>query len=62
MTGLGAYCYIVWGIWLRHCLNERQDEYEFVWPRIYRLPEVIRVKPQHNGNGYVGHGSAKKHQ
>jgi hypothetical protein len=35
MTGLGAYCYIVWGIWLRHCLNGRQDEYQLVWPHLF---------------------------
>jgi dihydroceramidase len=35
MTGTGAYFYIVWGIWLRHCLNGRQDEYELHWPSFY---------------------------
>lgn len=44
MTGLGAYYYIIWGIWLRHCLNERQGEYEFVWPRLYCLPDVVRIE------------------
>jgi dihydroceramidase len=24
MTGTGAYFYIQWGIWLRHCLNGKQ--------------------------------------
>ena len=55
MTGIGAYCYIVWGIWLRHCLNGRQDEYELYWPSFLTIPEVYRVstKPlqvQHNGD------------
>ncbi|KZZ97276.1 Ceramidase [Ascosphaera apis ARSEF 7405] len=45
MTGIGAYMYIVWGIWLRHCLNGRQDEYEFIWPNIFTLPYIIRRKP-----------------
>jgi dihydroceramidase len=40
MTGLGAYFYIVWGIWLRHCLNYRQDEYELQWPNMWTVPEV----------------------
>lgn len=40
MTGLGAYFYIVWGIWLRHCLNYRQDEYELQWPNVWTVPEV----------------------
>jgi Ceramidase len=62
MTGLGAYCYIVWGIWLRHCLNERQDDYELVWTRLYQLPEVVQVRPVHYGNGSMQNGSAKKAQ
>ncbi|KAF2747206.1 alkaline ceramidase-like protein [Sporormia fimetaria CBS 119925] len=42
MTGLGAYHYLVWGTWLRHCTNGRQDEYELVWPRWNSLPAVVR--------------------
>ena len=65
MTGTGAYCYITWAIWLRHCLNGRQDEYDLKWPRLWYLPEVIRVQPL-NGvtkhqNGVVSNGHAKKH-
>ena len=41
MTGIGAYFYITWGIWLRHCLNGRQEEYTLVWPRIFSLPEIV---------------------
>ncbi|KJY02154.1 alkaline dihydroceramidase like protein [Zymoseptoria brevis] len=45
MTGMGAYCYIVWGIWLRHCLNGRQDEYELVWPGLFTsLPAIERKR------------------
>jgi dihydroceramidase len=45
MTGTGAYFYIVWCIWLRHCLKERQDEYELRWPSIFSsLPEVVSVE------------------
>lgn len=44
MTGTGAYFYITWGIWLRHCLNGRQDEYDLSWPRFWSLPEVVRTK------------------
>ncbi|KAJ6089749.1 hypothetical protein N7467_004965 [Penicillium canescens] len=43
MTGLGAYLYIIWGIWLRHCLNNRQDEYHLRWARFWHIPEVIRT-------------------
>ena len=46
MTGTGAYFYITWGIWLRHCLNGRQDEFELVWPNVFTLPAVQRVKPE----------------
>ena len=42
MTGVGAYLCLVWGIWLRHCLNERQDEFELNWPKWYYLPEIVR--------------------
>lgn len=42
MTGLGAYCYIAWGIMLRHMLNGEQEEYVMVWPAFWRLPEIVR--------------------
>ena len=42
LTGIGAYFYITWGVWLRHCLNGRQQEYILIWPRIVSLPEVVR--------------------
>ncbi|KAF2094544.1 alkaline phytoceramidase [Rhizodiscina lignyota] len=43
MTGIGAYFYITWGIWLRHCLNGEQDEYKLVWPRMLTsLPVIVR--------------------
>lgn len=44
MTGTGAYFYIVWGVWLRHCLNGRQEEYKLVWPSVFTsLPSVVKV-------------------
>lgn len=43
MTGTGAYFYITWAIWLRHCLNGRQDDYDLNWPKLWTLPEVIRT-------------------
>jgi dihydroceramidase len=55
MTGTGAYYYIVWGVWLRHCLNYRQDEYELDWPNFWTMPQV--VKRQAGGHAS---GSAKK--
>ncbi|PSK45355.1 hypothetical protein B9Z65_2495 [Elsinoe australis] len=45
MTGTGAYFYITWGIWLRHCLNSRHDEYELIWPSTFTsLPVVVKAK------------------
>ncbi|KAJ5779430.1 Ceramidase [Penicillium paradoxum] len=51
MTGIGAYLYIVWGIWLRHCLNNRQEEYHLRWAHFWQIPEVIRTSdgPYENG-------------
>ncbi|GAM83561.1 hypothetical protein ANO11243_015490 [Dothideomycetidae sp. 11243] len=45
MTGTGAYFYITWGIWLRHCLNGRQDEFELYWPQVprRRICEIYRI-------------------
>ena len=57
MTGTGAYFYIQWGIWLRHCLNGRQEEYDLIWPRLWSLPEVVRTE---RGNGIHGLHSSKK--
>ena len=42
MTGVGAYCYIVWAIHLRHILDGNQEDYEMTWPHFWTLPEVVR--------------------
>lgn len=50
MTGLGAYFYIVWGVWLRHCLEGRQDEYELSWPsKLTSIPRIVRARTTSNG-------------
>jgi len=49
MTGTGAYYAIVWGIWLRHYLNYRQNEYELFWPSIWTMPDVVRRKTAESG-------------
>ncbi len=54
MTGTGAYFYIIWGIWLRHCLNGKQDDYELEWPSLLSLPEIVKTKRRNgelHGNG-----------
>ena len=43
MTGTGAYCFIVWGIWLRHCLNKRQDEYRLDWSSWFSFPSIVKA-------------------
>ena len=50
MTGIGAYFYITWGIWLRHCLNGRQDEVELQWPRLITSLPVIVQRDTMNGS------------
>jgi len=73
MTGVGAYFYLVWGIWLRHCLHERQEEYELYWPSIFfSLPEIVPAanvrstktngKTNGNSNGHLKrlNGHSKK--
>lgn len=60
-TGIGAYFYIAWGIWLRHCLNGRQDEFEMVWPSMLTsVPRVERVVPVANGRGTHVNGSLSR--
>lgn len=56
MTGIGAYLYIIWGIWLRHCLNNRQEEYYLWWPHFWNFPEIIRIGSKDKGEN----GVAKK--
>ena len=44
MTGIGSYFYIIWAIWLRLCLNNKQDEYMLNWPSLwFSLPEVVPI-------------------
>lgn len=42
-SGLGAYMYLVWGVWLRHCMNGRQDEFDLVWPSMFSIPELVKT-------------------
>jgi dihydroceramidase len=63
MTGYGTYFYFIWAVWLRHCLNERQDEYVLKWPSIFfSIPEVVPLsvysQGDHPSNGFTN-GHAK---
>jgi dihydroceramidase len=43
MTGIAAYFNLTWAIWLRYCLNGKQDDVELVWPSIFAsVPVVVR--------------------
>ena len=59
MTGTGAYFYLTWGIWLRHCLNGRQAEYDLDWPRYFSFPEIVR---SNRASSVRQEGSSKKSQ
>ncbi|KAF2003235.1 alkaline phytoceramidase [Amniculicola lignicola CBS 123094] len=54
MTGTGAYFYIIWGMWLRQCLNFKQDEYRLDWPNFASMPVIVRERKADTN------GSAKK--
>lgn len=67
MTGTGAYFYLVWGVWLRHCLNDRQGDYDLHWPsKFYTLPEIVPAKKVASGksngstNGHINARSKKE--
>jgi dihydroceramidase len=66
MTGFGSYFYIVWAVWLRHCLNERQDEYALKWPSIFfSIPEVVPLSEYPRGDRLSGsftNGHAKREE
>jgi dihydroceramidase len=60
MTGIGSYFYIVWAIWLRHCLNERQDEYVLNWPsKFFSIPEVVPISVVERQNSYRNSGKER---
>jgi len=54
MTGTGAYFDIVWGIWLRHCLNGRQDDFELCWPSIFSMPDIVPARRDLNSKDTKG--------
>jgi len=59
MTGVGAYYYLVWGIWLRKCLNDKQDDYELHWNGFFRsFPTIVRTTKALNSD--LQNGGAKK--
>jgi dihydroceramidase len=49
LTLLTAYYYIVWGIWLRHCLAGHDEDFVLKWPSFISIPEVRRASTGMNG-------------
>ncbi|KAI2616457.1 putative alkaline phytoceramidase [Hypomontagnella submonticulosa] len=43
MTGLGAYYYIIWRVWIHRCLDGDEDKFRLYWPSILSIPEVIPI-------------------
>ncbi len=52
MTGIGSYFYIVWALYLRHCLYEQQDEYVLNWPSVFSFPEVVPLAVAQRNEAY----------
>ena len=54
----------MWGIWLRHCLNGREDEYRLIWPSVlFSLPQIEKVHRLSRANSYehsAADGESKK--
>lgn len=44
MTGIGAYYYITWRVWIHHCLEGNEDKFRLKWPSIFSIPEVVSVE------------------
>lgn len=58
MTGIGAYFFITWAIWLRHCLNGKQDQYEVYWPSlVFSIPVIVK---KDGPDAYMLEGLPKK--
>lgn len=45
LTGIGAYYELMYGIYLRHCLDGNQHRYTLDWPGLFSLPIVRRWAP-----------------
>lgn len=51
-TGLGAYYFIVWRIWLEKCLDGSEHDFTLVWPSpLTSVPEVVPVEATSSSNG-----------
>lgn len=65
-TGLGAYYWLNWRIWLETCLDGREGEFMLSWPSVFTSVPRIVPRPGYVGraktNGYSnGHANGKGH-
>lgn len=54
MTGIGAYYYITWRVWIHRCMDGEEDKFQLNWPSIFSIPEVIAA------DGASAHLNGKK--
>ncbi|KAI2607682.1 putative alkaline phytoceramidase [Hypoxylon fragiforme] len=48
MTGIGAYFYIIWRIWIHRCLDGDEDKFRLNWPSMISMPEVVTIQDKWN--------------
>lgn len=42
-TGIAQYFNLTWSIWMRYCVEGKQDEFELVWPSMFTsVPAIER--------------------
>ncbi|KAI0398415.1 alkaline dihydroceramidase [Xylariaceae sp. FL0594] len=56
MTGIGAYYYIMWRIWIHRCLDGDENKFRLDWSSVFHLPEIKPVDSE------VVAGESKKHR
>ncbi|KAL2068082.1 hypothetical protein VTL71DRAFT_16180 [Oculimacula yallundae] len=49
-TGIAAYFNLTWAVWLRYCLDGRQDEVGLEWPSVWRSVPVVVRRGMGNGD------------
>ncbi|CZT46357.1 related to alkaline dihydroceramidase Ydc1 [Rhynchosporium secalis] len=50
MTGIAAYFNLTWAVWLRYCMDGRQDEVELEWPSLWGSVPVVMRRCDGDGN------------
>ncbi|TGZ79692.1 alkaline phytoceramidase [Ascodesmis nigricans] len=49
LTAVGAYYELVWGLYLRCCLQDRREEFKLDWPGYFSLPVVRKWREGERG-------------